>query len=135
MSDKAPGFRERSIAQVQTEVFLRMLPAMNGRYLYRSAGLNSGPGTVVLFQYRARVIATAVLLRDEKYEKPVDGCGGALFFDPASFRTFEPLDADAMRKVWPGFRAFGHVKQHLNPTLYPKFKRRLKHVCAAGHGR
>ena len=28
------------------------------------------------------------------------------------------------------FRAFGHVKQFLNPTLYPKFKRRLKNVAS-----
>ena len=33
-----------------------------------------------------------------------------------------------MRKVWPSFRAFGHVKQSLNPTLYSQFKRRLKNV-------
>jgi hypothetical protein len=35
-----------------------------------------------------------------------------------------------MQRVWPSFRRFGHVKQYLNPTLYPKFKRRLKNVAA-----
>ena len=53
-----------------------------------------------------------------------------LQFDPASFRTFEPLDVEVMRKVWPGFRAFGHVKQVLNPTLYSKFERQLKSVTS-----
>jgi hypothetical protein len=130
MSDKADGFRGRSIEAVQGGCFLRALPARKGRYRYPSAGLNAEPGTVVLFQYRARIIASAIFLRDEKFERPVGGYGGALCFDVESFRTFDPLDAAAMRKVWPGFRGFGHVKQYLNPARYSIFKRRLKHVAA-----
>jgi hypothetical protein len=123
MSDKTPGFRGRGIDDVQAGLFLRDLPACNGRFRYPSAGLSADPGTVVLFQYRARIIASAVFLRDE---------GGAIYLDPASICTFDPLDVEAMRKVWPGFRAFGHVKQFLNPTLYPAFKKRLKHVASPG---
>jgi hypothetical protein len=130
MSDKLDGFRGRSIEDVQKDIFLRKLPAKKGRFLYRSSGLNAEPGTVVLFQFKARVIASAVFLRDEKFEQPIDGCGGAMFFDVKSFRTFVPLDVEAMRKVWPSFRAFGHVKQYLNPTLYSQFKRRLKQVAS-----
>jgi hypothetical protein len=130
MSDKVEGFRGRSIAEVQSDIFLRKLPAMKGRYTYRTGGLKAEPGTFVLFQFQARIIATAVFLRDEKFERPISGYGGALHFDPKSFRTFDPLDVEAMRKVWPSFRAFGHVKQYLNPTLYPLFKRRLKQVSA-----
>lgn len=129
MSDKLQGFRGRSIAQVQARIFLRSLPRMNGRYRYQSAGLNAEPGTVVLFQFKARIIASAVFLRDERLEKPEGGYGGALYFEAGSFRTFEPVDAQGMRKVWPGFRGFGHVKQALNPTRYSKFKRRLKNVA------
>src|SRR4051812_40611777 len=92
--------------------------------------MNADPGTVVLFQFRARIIASAVFLRDEKFERPVDGYGGAMYFDVRTVRTFDPLDLEAMRKVWPGFRAFGHVKQFLNPTRFPMFKRRLKNVAS-----
>ena len=130
MSDKADGFRGRGIAEVQAKIFLRELPRQKGRYRYPSAGLNAEPGTVVLFQYQARIIASAVFLRDEKFAKPIAGYGGAIYFDVKSFRTFDPLDAGAMRKVWPAFRAFGHVKQSLNPTLYPQFKRNLKNVAS-----
>jgi hypothetical protein len=130
MSDKTEGFRGRSIEDVQKDVFLRKLPAKSGRYRYPSAGLNAEPGTIVLFQYRARVIASAVFLRDEKFERLTGGYAGAIYFDPKSFRTFDPLDVEAMRKVWPAFRAFGHVKQFLNPMLYPMFKRRLKRVAS-----
>jgi hypothetical protein len=128
MSDKTEGFRGRSIQDVQARLFLRDLPKCGGRFRYPRAGLNAAPGTVVLFQYRARVIASAVFLRDEKFDKPIRGSGGAMYFDVKTFRTFDPLDVDAMRTVWPGFRAFGHVKQFLNPTLYAKFKRRLRNV-------
>ena len=128
MSDRIEGFRNRSIADVQAALFFRDLPARGGRFRYRSSGLNADPGTIILFQFQARVIASATFLRDERFEKPVGGCAGAIYVDPASIRTFEPLDAEAMRKAWPGFRAFGHVKQHLNPTRYALFKRRLKRV-------
>ena len=130
MSSQISGFRGRSIEHVQRRCFLRELPSSNGRWRYPSVGLNADPGTLVLFQFKARIIACAVFLRDEKFEKPVRGYGGALHFDPASFRTFDPLDVNAMRKVWPGFRGFGHVRQMLNPALYPQFKRRLKNVAS-----
>jgi hypothetical protein len=128
MSSQIPGFRGRSIEAVQANVFLRDLPKSNGRWRYTSAGLNADPGTVVLFQFHARIIATASFLRDDKFEKRRKGYAGEMYFDPNSFRTFDPLDVEAMRKVWPSFRAFGHVKQFLNPTLYSKFKRLLRNV-------
>src|SRR5580765_5721117 len=129
MSDKLKGFRDRSIEDVQSRLFLRDLPACGGRYPYPRIGLNAAPGAVVLFQYRARIIASAVFLRDEKSHRPKGGSSGAIFLDVTSIRTFDPLDVEAMQKVWPSFRRFGHVKQYLNPTLYSKFKRRLKNVA------
>jgi hypothetical protein len=126
MSDKIPGFRGRSIAQVQADCFGRDLPKAGGAFSYRSAGLHSPEGTVVLFQFQARIIASAVLLRDEKLTSPRAGRRGRLRFDAGSIRTFEPMDFAAMRQIWPGIRPFGHVKQVLNPTLYAKFRRRLK---------
>ena len=131
MSDKIPGFKGRSIEDVQSRTFLRDLPACNGRFRYQSAGLNTDPGTVVLFQFKARIIAIAVFLRDDKYEKAKRGYAGAIYIDPESIRTFEPIDLAGMRKIWPNFRAFGHVKQFLNPTVYAKFKRSLKKIAAA----
>ena len=132
MSTQTPGFSERSIEDVQSRLFLRAVPANDGRFRYWTTGLNADPGTVVLFQFRARIIASAVFLRDEKYERPIDGHAGALYFDPRSVRTFDPVDAETMRSVWPAFRAFGHVKQFLNPARYPQFKRRLKNVASPG---
>jgi hypothetical protein len=128
MSDKIEGFRGLSIQDVQSIYFLDKLPNGKGKFPYRSSGLNGEPGTIVLFQFQARIIATAVLVRDDRFEKPRNGHSGVLHFEPDSFRTFEPVDVEQMRKAWPRFRGFGHVKQSLNPGLYPAFKRRLKKV-------
>jgi hypothetical protein len=132
MSDKIEGFKGRSIEDVQRNVFLRKLPnTMKGRWHYASSGLNADPGTILLFQFKARIIASAVFLRDEKYEKPKRGNAGEIAIDPKSIRTFDPLDVEDMRKIWPSFRAFGHAKQALNPMLYSKFKRALKNVASS----
>jgi len=129
MSDKIDGFRGRTIEQVQREVFLHRLPGkMKGRYPYRATGLNSVGGTVVLFQFQARIIASAVFLRDEKHKTPRDGHSGIIEFDPKTFRTFTPVDVEGMQRACPAFQRFGHVKQYLNPAGYPAFKRRLKNV-------
>jgi hypothetical protein len=128
MSDKADGFRGKTVEQVQRDCFLRDLPRAKGRYRYPSSGLNAAPGTIVLFQFQARIIASALFLRDEKFDRPRHRYAGQMHFDAASIRTFDPIDIDAMRKAWPGIRPFGHVKQFLNPAGFTAFKRRLKNV-------
>lgn len=128
MSDQIDGFRGRTIEDVQQNIFLRDLPANGGQFAYRASGLNAPAGTVVLFQFQARIIASATFVRDERFERPTKGRGGVLHFAPASVQTFEPVDAETMRAVWTGFRAFGHVKQRLNPARYGAFRRRLKAV-------
>ena len=132
MSDRIPGFVGLSIADVQNKLFLRELPRRKGRFSYPSSGLAAEPGTVVLFQYQARIIASGVFLRDERFEKKRDGASGVIHLDVKSIRVFEPIDVDGMRKVWPGFRGFGHVKQFLNPVNYPLFRRKLKRVRSPG---
>ena len=82
-------------------------------------------GTVVLFQFQARIIASPFLCGMRNSSVPSAAIAGALWFNVESIRTFEPMDIDAMR-VWPGIGAFGHVKQFLNPAMYSTFKRRLK---------
>jgi len=140
MSDRAPGFVGKGIERVQRETFLEGMAAHDGRFRYRSSGLDARAGTVVLFQYKARVIASAVFLRDEKLArrgagaKAKTGFAGVLYFDVASIRTFEPVDVAGMRKAWPGFRAFGHVKQFLNAAGYAGFRRRLRGVRGVGDG-
>ena len=131
MSDKLELFRKWDIEDVQEIFFLRHLPKYKGRFRYPSTGLSSPSGTLVLFQYKARIVASAKLIRDERFKRPVRGSAGAFWFDVGSIRTFNPLDIEGMRKVFPGMRRFGHIKQVLNPAKYADFKRKLKNVRTA----
>ena len=88
-----------------------------------------------MFQFQARIIASGVFVRDERFEKARKGQLGVLHFEAGSFRTFEPVDVEGMRRAWPRFRGFGHVKQALNPGMYGAFKRRLRDVRRAGWDR
>ena len=128
MSDREPGFVGKSIEWVQREIFLRDLPARGGRFRYRASGLSAPAGTVVLFQYRARIIAMAEFVRDQKFQRARRGHGGELCLEAGSIRTFEPIDGAGMRRVWAGFGRFGHVKQRLNAACYPAFRRRLRGI-------
>jgi hypothetical protein len=128
MSSKVPGFHNRTIEEVQQIYFLNKLPKNKGRFSYPSTGLKAPPGTIVLFQFQAHIIATAIFERDEKFPRPKNTHAGILHFDPRSFQTFDPLDINAMRKAWPRFHAFGHAKQKLNPECYPELCRLLQNA-------
>jgi hypothetical protein len=57
---------------VQREFFRgEMLRASSpGRYQYRTRSLVAEQGTVVLFQFEAHIVASAVLMRIERYRQP-----------------------------------------------------------------
>jgi hypothetical protein len=132
MSANEPTFRGLSVEDVQARFFLEELPSRrrNGQYLYPGSGLATPPGSVVLFQYLGRVVASAEFVRDEKFPGPRDGYRGALWFDPATVRAFGPVDADGMRRAWPGFVRFGQAKRSLDPAGYAAFERGLSGVAA-----
>jgi hypothetical protein len=137
MSANEKSFRGRGVEDVQAGFFLEelALPPKSGRFRYPTTGLNAEPGTVVLFQYEAKIIASATFERSERYDQPQHGYRGAIWFDVKSIRTFDPVDVEAMRKIWPEFRSFGHVKQHLDPAKYAKFQKRLLGVTAPDFSR
>ncbi len=132
MSSNERSFRGRTVDDVQAGFFLQELPfpPRNGRYRYPTAGLNAEPGTVVLFQYEGRIVASAIFDRNERFERTEDGYNGALWFDVTSIRVFEPVGPDKIREIWPDFRSFGHVKQFLNPAKYRAFEKLLVGVVA-----
>lgn len=119
-----------SIGDVQQKYFLVELPCrVNGSYYYRKMGLKSLPGTVVLFQCQACIIASAILTGTQRFEnKTEDGYDGCLNFDVMSIITFKPLGADIIRDIWPRFKGFNQVRQKLDPENYPRFKKRLERV-------
>ena len=133
MSRNQPGFGDWDAAQVQSEFFLRHLPDQGGRFYFPTGAMAAEEGTIVLFQYTGVVVASAVLLEIERYERPRTiermPFRGAYLFDPLSIRTFTPVDAAHLKRFWPTFVRFGHAKQALSPAkAYAKFRTSLKGV-------
>ena len=126
-------FPGRSIEDVQQGFFLDDLAQFprSGRYQFRTSGLSTEAGKVVLFQFDRRVIASAELVGAERFAEPEDGYVGALHFDPRSVRVFDPVGADVLAEVWPDqFPGFGQAKPRLDGDRYPLFLARLTNVRA-----
>jgi hypothetical protein len=121
-----PLLAGHSTEEVQRDFFLRLLPGepRPGRYLFRTSGLDAAAGTVILFQYEGRVIASATLDRVERFDKPERGTyWGALYFDIDTIRVFDPMGAAQVRAAWPNFKRFSQAKPSLDPKGYPAFER------------
>ena len=131
-SKEEPGFVGCSIEEVQRQYFLSELLRPGrppGRYRYHKLGLRAEPGTVVLFQYSGRIIASAVLTGIERFDTTTpDNCGGAYHFDTASIKVFDPVDAAALGTIWPQVKRFGQAKWSLDPKSYARFERLLTGV-------
>jgi hypothetical protein len=137
MSDDEKSFRGQTIEDVQARFFLEDLPfpPRNGRFQYPSAGLNAPQGTVVLFQYGGRIIASAVFLKKVKYEQVMDGYKGAIWFDVNSIQIFDPINLDSIQSIWPNVIRLSQVKWPLDPAGYPAFERSLVRVIAPRRGK
>ena len=117
-----------NIGDLQQNFFLNELPSRNGKYYYRKSGLKAEPGTIVLFQCKACIIASATLIGIEKTVVKV-GYDGYLNFDAASIRIFKPINADAIMEIWPDFIKFNQTKQELKPPEnYSKFLKILEYI-------
>jgi hypothetical protein len=131
-SKEQPGFVGSGIREVQQQYFLNELVRPDrppGRFHYQKNGLRAEPGTVVLFQFSGKIIASAVLTSIERFSEAERGrFGGALQFDAKSIRVFDPVDAAAIRKIWPQVSRLGQAKWSLDPELYGEFERRLTGV-------
>lgn len=146
MSSKDPDFnlgpgRPKSAEQAQRDFFLHDLPTKKrpGEYLFPSHALNAEPGTMVLFQYRGRIIASAILQDIKRFDEPIKDKGefycGAFYFDVHSIRVFDPVDSDRMKEIWPQeFKRFCQAPLDLDPKRYPLFAQGLAGVVLARDG-
>jgi hypothetical protein len=118
MSDSDPEFTDSSIVDVQ-EWFMNVLPYREYNY---TRGLNSEHGTLVLFQYKAHVIASAIL--DEKivFDAKLGGVyRGAYRFIPSSIAIFKPISSEEMKTIWNTFTGFTQTKKVLDLYNYIDF--------------
>lgn len=127
-------FEGWTIPQAQTEFFLGqrdrtetdfnlLHPVYPGRYRYKTRALNVDPGALVLFQFNARIIASAVLAWIERFDQPDGEFRGAMWFEPTSIRVFAPVPLATIQSVWPEVTQFGQMMWTLNGGGYLRFAR------------
>jgi hypothetical protein len=121
----------RSVADLQERFFLHELPGRTpeGKYPYRTA-LIAKPGTVVLFQSDGVILASAKLARAERFAQPDErGYRGALYFDVASIKVFDPVPWTTVSSIWPKTKPGpGMVRWTLDASGYAAFQGELSHV-------
>lgn len=130
---KKNGWTNREL--VQDNFFLKKLRENGGIYLFPKSGLDEDAGAIVLFQLDRHIIASAELaVRPIKYESPMrDEYGGEYKgeyrFVPDSIKVFDPVNAEAMKKVWPDdFHRFSQAFGRLDEEHYPQFLSGLTNV-------
>lgn len=125
--DSRLEFDGRSIKEVQRSFFLKELQGEDrppGKYWYRESGVSAESGTVVLFQYEGKIIASATFVEAERFEVlEGDTYKGALYFDPQSVKVFDPVGSDVVSAIWPEFKGFSHVKWSLDSKAIVNLRR------------
>ncbi|WP_223553217.1 HNH endonuclease [Lysinibacillus sphaericus] len=122
MSEDDPEFGEKSIEDLQ-EWFNDELPY---RVYNFKKGMVTPPGTLVLFQYKGCVIASAILEEKVLYgERTEGGYSGAYNFVPSSIAVFTPIKSNELKSVWDKFKGFNQSSQKLDVNQFNSFCRLL----------
>lgn len=78
-----------------------------GIYKYRTSNLKCKEGSLVLFQYDGKLIASASFLENVKYKESNDVNKGYFLFDVGSIRIFkEPITSDEFSYIDSSFKNF-----------------------------
>ena len=132
MSSSDPEFKAYTAKELQDRYFLQKLPHKKGRYLYASRALRAQEGSLVLFQWEGRLVASALFQQLVEYETPkkesYDGKTGTykghLQFDYRSIKVFDPVDHAQVKHYWPSFKKFSQPMQYLRPPdRFQEFER------------
>ena len=124
-------FKDMTMEEVQKQFFMKDLQVVRefdgqvlpkGTYLFKTAGLNSDEGDLILFQMDAMIIASAVyqgsILYPTNFNRTIDGVRyrGEIWFDHESIRIFKPITLDEMMDIIPEFKGFKQSKYDFNLT-------------------
>ena len=100
------------------EFFLKELPLGECDYCYRKSGLNTKSGAIVLFQFKAKLVALAKYKDIESWNSPksIDNrlYYGRFFFNASSIMVFDPISLDVVQNT--GRRSSDSVRQSLDWT-------------------
>lgn len=105
-------FEDKSIEELQEWFIEELKNVRKGLYRYRTSGLKTSTGSLILFQYRSKIIASAIFLNSERYEKAYikskTKYNGFFEFDPNSITVFKPISNDKFNQIHEV--KFNHVK-------------------------
>ena len=122
MSKNDLAFAGKSIEEVQ-DWFKFYLP---GNIYQFKRKMTAPKGTLVLFQFQGRLIASALLKKTVSYDEVNEfGYGGYYKFSKSSIFTFDPLDIKDVQKIWSNVKGFNQSQQTLDAAQYPALKQLL----------
>ena len=89
------------------------LKSQNGYYKFRALGLNSPPQSIILFQYRNNIVASAILLKDSNsLRKSKYPDTPSMRVDVDSIAIFNPpISFNALKSICPTLIPFSDKKQ------------------------
>ena len=107
-------FENKTILEVQKEYFLNnLIFEQDGRFYYPKIGMNTSNGSLILFQYKSNIIASATLKGTEDFtDNPVEGkYSKAYVFEKDSIAVFEPIAKEEIILIDNTFKSFNQSKQ------------------------
>lgn len=116
---KKEEFPEWDYAQMQIYFFMGKLKQLK-KYRYHSKKMTPPPGSIVLFQFDNKIIASAIYL--DTIEEKSDDYNGYYKFDLDSIKIFNPIPKDELieeLQLDKNFK-FGQGLQNLQSEVYSK---------------
>lgn len=136
---KKEEFPDCDYAQMQIKFFMQRLKGKDengnevkkeenrkGKYRYRSSKMNTVSGSIVLFQFDNKIIASAIYLGFKEEKK--DCYKGYYLFDVDSIKIFNPITRDELIEALQldeNFK-FGQGLQNLKSDVYTSDELREK---------
>ncbi|NFE75186.1 hypothetical protein FDC27_12775 [Clostridium botulinum] len=105
-------FEERGVGVVQQEFFINDLPnRIQCEYHYKTSGLSTSDGSLVLFQYDNKIIASAIFKESVKYKHlSNEKYKGHLSFYKDTIKILQPISLKQIQELDSDVRKFSNVK-------------------------
>ena len=107
-------FNDESIEWLQGWFVEDLKNVRKGLYMYKTSGLKTSTGSLILFQYRGNIIASAIFLNSERYKKPYieskTKYNGFLEFDSDTITVFQPISNNEFNQICEYEFKFNHRK-------------------------
>ena len=110
MSKSEEDFVGKDIEYIQKHFFCRTLIERQGWYLYKQKGIVAEEGELLLFQFDNSIIASAELIKSERFARVMDENRGSYWLKCSTIKIFDPISPIELRSIIPSFNAFNETK-------------------------